>query len=501
MTRVWQSIGRAIVGRARLVGLSVLLVTVFFSFGLTRLGFETSQASLVSPSSDVYKVNARYQQRFGGQAMFTLYTGPVEQLFSDTNLPRLRALERELRATGDFHAVLGPLTALQFARNQLTVLPDMLAGASARAQAAAPNPEAKAAAKKHYDDQIAGELARLSQTGNQRLDNPAFVEFLMTEADGRIRPALNDNFIDGRHALLVVRMPGNASIAREGELSVEMQAIVDRHPMEGFTALTTGSPALLKEINDYLRSGMATLGALAAVVMLAILWLVFRARWRLLSLAVVSVGLVWAFGALGYLGVPLSMVTISGLPILLGLGVDFAIQTHNRFEEESHTGRGAPHAVDTVMARMAPPLTISMAAAVAGFLALQLSEVPMIKDLGVLLGVGMVAMVVEAIIVVTWALRWVEQRHPTAAGEVLPGRIDRMTQRATGLAPRWAIALAATGLLVGGAGLIVEGKTPIQTDPEAWVGDGQRVRGGARPPCATGPATRPSSASPSTPPT
>src|SRR5207342_206792 len=102
------------------------------------------------------------------------------------------------------------------------------------------------------------------------------------------------------------------------------------------SALTTGSPVLLKEINDYLRGGMATLGALAAVVMLAILWLVFRARWRLLSLAVVSVGLVWAFGALGYLGVPLSMVTISGLPILLGLGVDFAIQTHNRFEEESH---------------------------------------------------------------------------------------------------------------------------------------------------------------------
>lgn len=471
MERMWRSIGEVIVRRGRAVAVGVLLVTLVMAGGLTRLQFETSQASLLSPSSDVAKTNLRYQAQFGGEPMIVLYTGPIEEIASADNLAELRALEDELRATGRFTAVLGPAMALDFAASQLDIAPTMLAGASAREVAAAPDAQAQAAVAQRYADLLESESSRLAAAGEQSLDNPDFVHFLLTEADGRVRPALGDNFPDPEHAVLVVRLPGNASIAEQGVLADEVRSIVDRHPIEGFEVIATGSPMLLKEINNYLRGGMAVLGALAAVVMLGVLWLVFRARWRLLSLGVVVIGLVWAFGALGYLGVPLSMVTISGLPILLGLGVDFAVQTHNRFEEERR-GRASPEAaVDVTMAKMAPPLTIAMVAAVAGFLAFQLSEVPMIKDFGVLLAVGMVVLVVEAIIVTTGVLLWREHRYPAAAKDRPQGVIDRVTASATRLSPRWALPIAVVGLVIGISGLIVQGTTPIQTDPEAWVGE------------------------------
>lgn len=471
MERIWRSIGEVIVRRGRAVAVGILLVTLVMAGGLTRLQFETSQASLISPSSDVYETNLRYQAQFGGEPMIVLYTGPIEELASADNLAVLRALEDELRATGRFTAVLGPAMALDFAASQMDIAPAMLAGASAREMAAAPDAQAQAAVAQRYADLLDSESRRLAAAGEQSLDNPDFVHFLLTEADGRVRPALGDNFPDPEHAVLVVRLPGNASIAEQGVLADEVRSIVDRHPVEGFEVIATGSPMLIKEINDYLRGGMAVLGALAAVVMLGVLWLVFRARWRLLSLGVVVIGLVWAFGALGYLGVPLSMVTISGLPILLGLGVDFAVQTHNRFEEERR-GRSSPEAaVDATMAKMAPPLTIAMVAAVAGFLALQLSEVPMIKDFGVLLAVGMVVLVVEAIIVTTGILLWREHRYPVAAKDVPQGVIDRVTTAATRLSPRWALPIVVVGLVIGIWGLIVQGTTPVQTDPEAWVGE------------------------------
>jgi hydrophobe/amphiphile efflux-3 (HAE3) family protein len=470
MDRIWRRIGRAVVHHGRIVGVVAAVVTVVLAVGLTRLQFETSQASLISPSSEVYKISQRYQDSFGGEPMIVLFSGPVDQLVTGDNLATLRALESEIRATGHFNAVLGPAMALDFAAAQLDIAPTMLAGASAREQAAAPDDAARTAIADRYNALLASEANRLGAAGEKSLDNPAFVQFLLTEADGSIRAALGDNFPDPDHGVMVVRLPGNVSIADQGVLADEVRTIVARHPVAGFEVIATGPPVLLKEINDYLQSGMATLGALAAVVMLGLLWLVFRARWRLLSLGVVVLGLVWAFGALGYLGVPLSMVTISGLPILLGLGVDFAVQTHNRFEEELRAGRPGDGAVDTVMAQMAPPLTIAMLAAVAGFLALQLSEVPMIKDFGVLLGVGMVVLVVEAIVVTTSLLRWREHRSPSAPGEPTAGLVDRITRGATHLAPRWAVAIAAVGLVLGAAGLVVEGTTPVQTDPEAWVG-------------------------------
>ena len=45
-------------------------------------------------------------------------------------------------------------------------------------------------------------------------------------------------------------------------------------------------------------------------------------------------GVIWAFGLAGYLGIPLTIVTIAGLPVLLGIGIDYAIQMHARVEEE-----------------------------------------------------------------------------------------------------------------------------------------------------------------------
>lgn len=468
MNAIWHSVGRAVRTRGKAVAAALVVVTLVLGSGLTRLEFGTSQASMVSAGSAAYQANQRYQEAFGGQPMYVLLSGPIDRLLEPAALAEVGDLEDELRQTGHFDAVIGPETALRFAAAELTVLPDMLAGASEREQAAAPDDATRLAVAQRYDDQLATETTRLAATGEQNLDNPAFTEFLIREADGSIRPALADTFLDDGHALLLVRMPGGASIAEEGALADEVRAIVERHPIEGFDVIATGPPVLLDEINGYLRGGMATLGLVAAVVMLAILWFVFRARWRLLSLAVVAVGLVWAFGAVGYTGVPLSMVTISGLPILLGLGVDFAIQTHNRFEEEARAGRGLT-AVDAVMAHMAPPLTLAMGAAVAGFLALQLSAVPMIEDFGILLAVGMVVLVVEAIVTVTAVLAWRERHHPTERRPATPGT-GRLAAAATLLSPRYALALALAGLALGAAGFAAEAGTPIQTDPEAWLG-------------------------------
>ena len=67
-------------------------------------------------------------------------------------------------------------------------------------------------------------------------------------------------------------------------------------------------------------------------------------RWRLLPLGVILIGVIWAFGLAGYLGIPLSVVTIAGLPVMLGVGIDYAIQMHSRIEEEVLIDR-SPHPI------------------------------------------------------------------------------------------------------------------------------------------------------------
>ena len=117
-----------------------------------------------------------------------------------------------------------------------------------------------------------------------------------------------------------MRLDGNQTTQQEGAATVAVtNAVRDVH-FDGFTTSTTGAPALLKVINDYLMGGMLILGAIAVVVMIVVLSSAFRVRWRLVPLVVMTLGVVWTFGLLGFAGFQLSIVTIAGLPILIGSG-------------------------------------------------------------------------------------------------------------------------------------------------------------------------------------
>jgi predicted RND superfamily exporter protein len=115
---------------AALIGVAVVL-----GAGTTLWVFDTSPNGLIGSQSQVANDNVCYQATFGGDAMLIMVTGRIENLFTPTNLARQRRLEAQLRATGDFASVIGPVDTLEFAANQLKVAPANFADAIAQANA------------------------------------------------------------------------------------------------------------------------------------------------------------------------------------------------------------------------------------------------------------------------------------------------------------------------------------------------------------------------------
>ena len=102
---------------------------------------------------------------------------------------------------------------------------------------------------------------------------------------------------------------------------------------------------LLTEVSNDLEGSIPQLSIVALTLMVVIVLTVFRARWRLLHLPIVFIAMAMAFGLIGFLGLPLTMASTAGLPILVGLSVDFGIQFHNRYEEEYERGGTAAEAM------------------------------------------------------------------------------------------------------------------------------------------------------------
>jgi uncharacterized protein len=462
------------------LGLGAVL-TVGLGYGITNLKFATGQDSYLNKSDQVYKDNVKYQKLFGGQAMLTLVTmdpgHDVTELFTPANIAQWKALDRTLRANDQTANVVSPLTALEF-NDALVRSPSGdptqgVAGKILLAGVARDKSPAGAAAR---NADALTTLARINAipVAERTLTNPAYVDFLLHDNQGKIRTPLLPNFPSDRHAQVVTRLRGNASIENEGKASVFVQDTAKTLHFDNSSMVTTGAPVLLKNVNDYLTGGMLTLGAIAAGIMALILLVLFSVRWRLLALGVVVIGVIWAFGIAGYLGIPLTIVTIGGLPVMLGIGIDYAIQMHARVEEEVVVDR-APHPIQETSRNLGPALLVVTFDAIFAFAALHYAKVPMLRDFGLLLAVGVAAICVNSIIAPLAILGIREYKSPTKRKDFREGPLGRLVVWLGSMSPKAGIWLAAASVLIFAGGLAVEDQLVLQTDPLQWVNQQSQV--------------------------
>ncbi len=299
-------------------------------------------------------------------------------------------------------------------------------------------------------------------------DNPEWVKFLIYNNEGQVRKALRSVFLNDHTAQIVTRLPGNASLSTEGTAAVLVQDQAKKLHFDNATTVTTGAALLLKQINDYLRGGMLTLGGIAVLIMVVILLVLFRVRWRLLPLIVVLVGVVWAFGLAGYLGIPLTIVTIAGLPVMLGIGIDYAIQMHARVEEEVVLER-AEHPIQETARNLGPALLVVTFDAIFAFAALHFAKVPMLRDFGLLLAVGIAAICIGSIILPLAILGIREFKSPTQGHDFRSGPLGRLVVWLGSTPARAAVLFAIASVAIFAGGLAVENKLTLQTDPVQWV--------------------------------
>jgi uncharacterized protein len=485
MDRLWSWLGLNLGKHWIAVLLIGGAITLGLGYGATKLEFSTDQSNYLNKSDQVYKDSVAYQNLFGGEAMVTLVTmdpgHTVAELFTADGVKQWQAVADRINNSHRVLDVVSPLTALQWNDNLVRgpkgdvtqsvagkILATDLGREKSKAGLAARNASALATIKRITAIPIA----------QRTITNPKYLDFLLYDNPlpnnpKPIRQPLLAVFPDDRHAQMVVRLHGNGSIKDEGEAADFVTENARSLHFAHAQIITTGAPALLQNLNDYLTGGMTTLALIAIGVMTLILLVLFSVRWRLLAMGIVLIGVIWAFGLAGYLGIPLTIVTISGLPVMLGIGIDYAIQMHARVEEEALIAR-TPHPIQETARNLGPALLVVTFDAIFAFAALRYARVPMLRDFGLLLIIGVAAICLNSIATTLAVLGIREYRSPTK-GEFKEGVLGRLTVRMGSVPAGLAPALALGSLLVFAGGLLVEGKLVLQTDPTQWVNQKSQV--------------------------
>ncbi|MCU0631562.1 MAG: RND family transporter [Methanolinea sp.] len=201
--------------------------------------------------------------------------------------------------------------------------------------------------------------------------------------------------------IMVVTLEPGLSQDVQATAVTNLESIVSiSSPPPGVRVVVTGDPAFQQQMGEEMGQSMGTLIMVAMVLMVIAVGLFFsHVRYRFLSVLIVASGLILTFGIIGFSGLPITMVTIGAFPVLIGIGIDYAIQFHARFDEEARTSTLA-EAARTTITRSGPSILYAMLSTSMGFLALLISPVPMIRSFGLVCVIGVASCYLVALVAV-----------------------------------------------------------------------------------------------------
>jgi uncharacterized protein len=392
----------------------VLAVSIALAVGAgvaaTQLPTDAGTDTLVDTDTESYLATQHVREVFGEEPVVVLAQGDLQQLVLTPNLGRLLRLEGCLsgKVPDGARPIPGPCAelarsnAVQFAAGPATFLNEAVIQIDR---------QLRRLAARVPPDQLRTLLlevaARYGITSVPSIGNPDFIAavvFDLRRSRGTPKARLSYLFPNSRSAQIVVRLrPDLTESERSRTLELIRAAVYDQTPrracafrgepepcfaLHGGSYTISGAPVVIEGLSGALRDALLVLLAAAIVVMALTLLAVFRSRLRLLPLAIALAAAALTFGLLGLVGGSLTMASIAVMPILIGLVVDYAIQLQARFDEAVSAGASGAEAARRAASRGGPTIAIACLATAAGFLALQLSPVPMVRSFGWLLITG-----------------------------------------------------------------------------------------------------------------
>ncbi len=447
----------------------IAVVAIIGTIGALRLTPDAGTDKLVDNGSEAYRGTQEFRQRFGDEAIVVLAHEDLRKLVLTSQIHQLLKLEAclsgnapandsdypgvcaEIRDLGATRVVFGPATFLnQAAERSADVLRGQIGTTYQQAQQAAAAAQKQAKKKGLGSDaqQAAGKqafqaviqqavssfgsvAAQMGNIGFPSVDNRLFKEAIVFDSRlpaGTPKSKFGYLFPSPDGALISIRLQPNLDDATQREaISLIREAIADpAFKLSDGGYELSGVPVVVQGLADELGGEIVLLLVVALVVMALTLMVAFGPPLRLLPLFVALGGSAMAFGLLSIVGGSLTMASVAVLPVVIGLGVDYAIQLQARFREAARSGQRPAASAVIAAVRGGPVIGTAALATTVGFLSLVLSPIPMVREFAFALVVGVISALAISL---TAGLAALSSVDPERAGRRGAGLRERMRGR------------------------------------------------------------------------
>ena len=273
--------------------------------------------------------------------------------------------------------------------------------------------------------------------------------------------------------ITIIRVDVNEGLSEKAKtnLLTNLQSLVDNaNPPPGVTISLTGSAAFSKQMQSSMGSSAGVLIFAALILMVIVMGILFSfVSHRFLPVLMVTIGLVGSMGLMGLVGIQLNMAVLGAFPVLIGLGIDYAIQFHSRFDEEIRKG-SMEQAIFITITKTGPAVLYAMLATCMGFIAMFISPVPMIQSFGLVSIIGIACCYLASLIGIPTAailLRYKPKvkKQPSKRGFSYSALLTKTSMKIA----KNPVPILLVACVIAVIGFQIDSYIPIQTNENTFV--------------------------------
>ncbi len=148
-------------------------------------------------------------------------------------------------------------------------------------------------------------------------------------------------------------------------------------------AILVSNPAITAHSNALTIEDLSRLAPLVAIFIVLTLFITFRDV-RAIAIAIVALGtsVVWTLGFMGWVGIAVNALNLTIVPLIMGVGIDYAIHVTNEYFEHTAEGVDAVEALRRAGDRSGVALFVSTVTTIGGLAIMAFSPSTLMAELG-----------------------------------------------------------------------------------------------------------------------
>lgn len=366
----WESVARIILRNRITILILIFLLTVFLALQWKNMRFTYTEANLLPDHHEVNEQYKAFLNKFGEEGNLIVIGVNDNTFFNPNHFDAWKKLIDKLDQSEEVELIISVDKLKTLQKNESKEIFDLV---------------------DFFDKNKISDSSYLDKKHKELLqDLPFYEQLLFSKKSGSIRAAI---YLDKKIVNTSIR-----KIFIENELIPEVEVFEEQ---TGIDLKVSGMPYIRTLNSQNIVDEIGIFIGAALLITSLIFFFFFRSfRATFISMCVVIIGVMWAFGTLGLLGFEITVLTAIIPPLIIVIGIPNCIFLINKYQQEVKKHGNQAKSLQRVVSKIGNATLMTNLTTAAGFATFIVTDSELLTEFGIIASINIILLFILCLLII-----------------------------------------------------------------------------------------------------